>query len=145
MTMNKSIIGNALKYAVLFIIGGLLYCVIELIYRSRTHWTMFIVGGICFIFCGLVNEIFDWDMLIWKQMAICAVGITTIEFISGLIINVVLHLNVWDYSNLPFNIMGQVCLAFMAIWYFLSFIAIVLDDWVRYLIFREEKPRYRFR
>lgn len=143
--MSKSIIGNVLKYAILFIIGGLLYCVIELIYRSRTHWTMFIVGGICFIFCGLVNELFDWDMLIWKQMAICAVGITTIEFISGIIINVVLHLNVWDYSNLPFNIMGQVCLAFMVIWYFLSFIAIVLDDWVRYLIFREEKPRYRFR
>lgn len=141
----KQFIYMFLKYIALLCVGGAVYCVIELLYRGRTHWTMWVVGGICFIFCGLINELFKKDMLIWKQMAICAIGITVIEFISGLIINVWLHMGVWDYSALPLNIMGQICLPFMIIWYFLSFIAIALDDWIRYLLFDEEEPHYRFR
>lgn len=132
------------KYAVLLIIGGAAYCGIEMLWRGHTHWTMFLVGGLCFIFCGSINELFDWDMLIWKQMLICAVGITVIEFVSGVIINIVFKLNVWDYSNLPFNVLGQVCLLFSVLWFGLSFIAIVFDDWLRYWLFDEEKPHYRF-
>lgn len=132
------------KYAVLLIIGGAAYCGIEMLWRGHTHWTMFLVGGLCFIFCGSINELFDWDMLIWKQMLICAVGITVIEFVSGVIINIVFKLNVWDYSNLPFNVLGQVCLLFSVLWFGLSFIAIVIDDWLRYWLFDEEKPHYRF-
>lgn len=134
-----------IKYAALFSIGGAAYCGIETIWRGQSHWTMFIVGGICFIFCGSVNELFDWDMIIWKQMFICAVGITIIELTSGMVINIWLRLNVWDYSNLPFNILGQICLPFSIIWFFLSFVAILLDDWARYLFFGEEKPHYRFK
>lgn len=133
-----------LKYAVLFIVGGAVYCGIEMLWRGHTHWTMFIVGGISFIFCGSINEIFDWDMLIWKQMLICAAGITAIEFISGIIINIIFKLNVWDYSNLPLNVMGQVCLLYSFLWFILSFAAIALDDWLRYLLFDEEKPHYRW-
>lgn len=133
-----------LKYAVLFIVGGAVYCGIEMLWRGHTHWTMFIVGGISFIFCGSINEIFDWDMLIWKQMLICAAGITAIEFISGVIINIIFKLNVWDYSNLPLNVMGQVCLLYSFLWFILSFAAIALDDWLRYLLFDEEKPHYRW-
>ena len=92
------------KYVVLFIIGGAAYCGIEMSWRGHTHWTMFIVGGICFIFCGSVNEIFDWKTPLWKQMLICTIGITMIEFFSGIIINIILKFNVWDYSDLPFNI-----------------------------------------
>lgn len=132
------------KYAVLLIIGGAAYCGIEMLWRGHTHWTMFLVGGLCFIFCGSINELFDWDMLIWKQMLICAIGITVIEFVSGVIINIVFKLNVWDYSNLPFNVLGQVCLLFSVLWFGLSFIAIVIDDWLRYWLFDEEKPHYRF-
>ena len=133
------------KYVVLLIIGGATYCSIEIIWRGHTHWTMFIVGGICFVFCGSVNELFDWDMLIWKQMLICTAGITTIEFLSGIIINIIFKLNVWDYSNLPFNVLGQVCLLFSFLWFGLSFIAIATDDWLRYWLFNEEKPHYKYR
>lgn len=133
-----------LKYTVLFAIGGAVYCGIEMLWRGHTHWTMFIVGGLCFVFCGSINELFDWDMPIWKQMLICAAGITTIEFISGVIINIIFKLNVWDYSNLPLNVMGQVCLLYSFLWFILSFAAIVLDDWLRYLLFDEEKPRYKW-
>lgn len=135
---------KALKYAILFMFGGLSYCSIETLYRGRTHWTMLIVGGLCFLFCGAINEWFPWDMPIWKQMAICAIGITVIEFISGVIINLVFHLHVWDYSTFPLNVLGQICLPFSVIWFFLSLPAIMLDDWLRYWLFNEEKPHYRF-
>ena len=132
------------KYAALFLIGGAVYCLLELIFRSRTHWTMGIVGGLCFIFCGLINELFDYEMLVWHQMGICAIGITLIEFISGCILNLWLKLGIWDYSNMPLNICGQICLPFTILWFFLSLGAIVLDDWLRYWLFKEERPHYRF-
>lgn len=52
---------------------------------------------------------------------------------------------IWDYSNMPFNIIGQICLPFTVAWYILSLLAIVLDDHLRYWIFGEEKPRYKWR
>lgn len=131
------------KYAILLLIGGMAYCGIEMLYRGHTHWTMFVVGGLCFLFCGLMNEVFKWETPLWLQMSICAVGITTIEFISGVIINIIFKLNVWDYSNLPLNILGQVSLLFAFLWFWLSLVAIILDDYLRYWLFDEEKPRYK--
>lgn len=133
-----------IKYFILFVIGGLIYCAMEMAWRGKTHWTMLIVGGLCFLFCGSINELFDMDMPIWIQMLICAAGITTIEFISGIILNIILQLNVWDYSNMPFNVLGQICLPFSFLWFLLSFVAIWLDDWLRYVLFGEEKPHYRW-
>lgn len=49
--------------------------------------------------------------------------ITVIEFIIGIVFNIILKENVWDYSNMPLNIMGQICVPFSAIWFLLSFIA----------------------
>ena len=133
------------RNAVLFAIGGTIYYMIELIWRGYSSLPMVLVGGLCFLFCGSINEFLGWDMLIWKQMFICAVGITAIEFLSGYILNIVLGLGIWDYSNMPFNIIGQICLPFTVAWYILSLLAIVLDEHLRYWIFGEEKPRYKWR
>ena len=70
-------------------------------------------------------------------------SITFYEFIFGVILNIWLGLNIWDYSNLPFNILGQICIPFSTIWYFLSIIGICLDDFFRWKLFNEEKPRYK--
>lgn len=83
--------------------------------------------------------------VIWKQMLICSIIITAVEFTSGLILNVWLGLGIWDYSNMPFNILGQICLPFTLLWYVLSAPAIILDDYLRYWIFGEEKPHYIWR
>lgn len=135
---------HIIKYATLLLVGGVIYCIIELLFRGHTHWTMFIVGGLCFIFCGLINKIFPWDMPMWQQMLICSIGITIIEFISGVIINIIFKLHVWDYSNMPLNILGQVCVPFTLLWFLISGLAIVLDDYLRYWWFDEEKPRYKW-
>lgn len=128
---------------VLWCIGGLLYVLCELVFRGRSHWTMFIVGGLCFWLIGLTNEVIPWEMPIWQQCIIGAIIITAVEFIAGCIINIGLGWQVWDYSGLPFNIMGQVCLPFAVLWVVVAAVGIVLDDYLRYWIFRQEKPLYK--
>lgn len=133
---------SALKTFILFLVGGIAYIIIELLYRGYSHWTMFLLGGLCFILIGGINNYISWDMLLWKQMLLGSVIITLLEFVCGCIVNLLLHWNVWDYSNLPFNILGQICLPFSILWFFISFVAIVLDDYIRYWFFDEEKPHY---
>lgn len=133
---------RALKPLILIAIGGLLYVLIEYLWRGYSHWTMFIVGGLAFWMIGCINEYIEWSMPLWKQMAIGSLIVTCLEFISGFLINIVLGWQVWDYSNLPFNILGQICLPFSTIWFFISFLAIVADDYLRYWLFGEEKPHY---
>lgn len=128
---------NIIKSIILFIIFGFIYCGIEIIWRGYTHPSMFIVGGLCCLLIGLINEITP-DMPMWLQCLLSMVIIVVIEFISGCILNLGLGLHVWDYSNMPFNILGQVCLPFSIIWFFLSYIAIKLDDYFRRLLFHEE-------
>ena len=111
--------------------------------RPPVHWSMFVVGGIAFLIIGSINEHFSWDMPIWIQTIIGTILVVTIEFVAGCILNLWLGLNVWDYSTQPFNLLGQVCLAFTGAWIVLVTIAIILDDWLRYVIFKEEKPGYQ--
>lgn len=131
------------KYLILLTIGGGIYVVIELLWRGYSHWTMFLLGGLCFICCGLLNEIIPWEMALSKQMMIGAVIVTALEFLTGLLVNRKLGWNVWDYSHVPFNILGQVCPIFMIAWYYLSGVAIILDDYLRYWLFHEDKPKYK--
>lgn len=134
---------KVLKHLALFLIFGALYIVIELVYRGYSHWTMFVLGGVCGICVGLINEFIPWNMPLWAQASIGTIVITSLEFICGVIINLWLQWNVWDYSNIPFNICGQVCLPFILIWFGISHIAIVFDDYIRYWFFNELKPNYR--
>lgn len=141
--MNK-IIKSVFKYLILGNIGGIIYVFIELLYRGFSHWTMYIVAAISFILIGLINEYISWDMKLWKQMLIGACIVTFMEFVSGYIINIKLGWQVWDYSNLPLNVIGQVCLPFSIIWFFISLAAILVDDYLRYWLFKEEKPHYKW-
>ena len=134
-----------LKAIILIAVGGMLYALFEIGFRGYTHWTMIIVGGICFYLIGLINEVIPWEMEIWKQCVIGSLVVTAVEFVSGCIINLWLGWGVWDYSDMPFNILGQVCLPFSALWVLLSALAIILDDYLRYWLYHEEKPHYRWR
>ncbi|MFU0828641.1 MAG: ABC-transporter type IV [Lachnoclostridium sp.] len=134
---------TTLKYILLFFIGGYSYCGIEILYRGYSHVSMLIAGGICFILIGLLNEVFPEGISIISQMVISSFIITAVEFMVGLIVNVWLKLNVWDYSGLPYNFMGQICLAYTNIWFFLSLGAILLDDYLKYFLLGEEKPSYK--
>lgn len=131
------------KYLILFELGGLLYLVTELLWRGYSHWTMFVLGGLCFVALGLINEVIPWEMVLWKQVLIGVCIITALEFLTGCIVNLWLGLGVWDYSAMPGNLLGQICPQYMALWVPVSLCGIILDDYLRYWWFREEKPHYR--
>ena len=135
--------GKLCKYGILAFIGGIIYGALELICRGYTHWTMVILGGICFVAVGLLNEIIPWEMPLAVQMLCGCMIITALEFGCGCIVNIWLEWGVWDYSDEWGNLLGQICPKFSVLWYFVSLPAILLDDRLRYKLFREEKPHYR--
>lgn len=136
------LLNNMAKSMFLFFVGGLLYYLIEVVWRGYSHWTMYCLGGLCFVCIGLINEVIPWEMPLWRQGIIGALMITVLEFAVGCIVNIVLGWNVWDYSDVPFNICGQICLPFTLLWFAVSLAAVVLDDYIRYWAFHEERPHY---
>lgn len=133
---------NLKKHSILALIGGIIYAILEVLFRGHTHWTMIVLGGICFVAVGLINELIPWEMPLTVQMLCGSIIITALEFSCGCIVNLWLGWNVWDYSERLGNLFGQICPLFSVLWYFVSAVAIVLDDYLRYLLFDEEKPHY---
>jgi len=129
-----------MKYIFLFLIGGFIYGLIEVIYKGGdTHLSMFILGGLCFLILGALDR---KTPLILRMLA-GAVIITALEFASGLIVNIWLDYAVWDYSEMPLNLMGQICLWATTIWFFLSFVGIQLYGLLKWRFFGGELPRLR--
>lgn len=130
------------KEIILWFIGGLLYIGIELMWRGYSHWTMFLLGGICFVGMGQINEVIPWCMPLWQQILIGTAIITGLEFLTGCIVNLLFGWNVWDYSGMPMNVMGQICVPYILLWIPVSVAAIITDDYLRYYLFLEERPHY---
>lgn len=125
------------KYIILFLIGGLSYYNIELMYRGSSHISMLICGGLSFTLIGEINHFFKRPKPIWFKMIIGAIIVTLLEFITGVIVNLWLKLNVWDYTHVRFNVLGQVCPQFTIYWVFLSLLCIIANNWIREKVFRE--------
>ena len=132
------------KYLFLGVVGSIIYMSLEILWRGYTHWTMGMLGGICFICLGLINELLSWETPLALQMLIGGAIITVLELVTGCIVNLWLGWNVWDYSDLPYNFLGQISLFSSIGWIGLSLVGIVLDDYLRYWLFHEEKPRYKW-
>ena len=67
---------------------------------------------------------------------------TAVEFVAGLVLNLWLGLDIWDYSHLPFNLMGQICPQFAALWWGLCMMFIPIFDWLRWAVEGGERPHY---
>ena len=124
------------KALVLILCGGVLYVGLELCCRGRSHWSMGVLGGVCFYFLGLLDEVWPGAPL-FVQMTLGAWGIVCAEFLAGLLLNRALGLGVWDYSGMPHDLLGQVCLPFAAVWAGVSGAAVILDDLLRLALFGE--------
>ena len=130
------------KYLFLFWFGGSTYVTLEVLWRGYSHWTMLLLSGTVFIAIGLLNEVWEWSTSIIKQVAVGTVLATALEFITGCIVNLWLGWAVWDYSAMPLNLLGQICVPYILLWIPVSLAAIFLDDWLRYWMFGEEQPHY---
>ncbi len=101
-----------------FFLGGTLYVLLELLWRSRSHVSMFCAGGLALL---LLHGLFlRFALPLFAQCLVGGLVITAIEFVAGAIVNVRLKLNVWDYSKMPLNLYGQVCLPFSLLWCLLT-------------------------
>lgn len=109
------------------VIGGLTYMGIEILWRGHTHWTMGVLGGLCFVLIGLLDEVQDHPPML-LQMVQGAAIVTALELLVGLIVNRWLGWNVWDYSDMPGNLWGQVCPQFAAAWFFLAAVSVWLEN-----------------
>lgn len=109
----------ACKYAMTLLFGGIGYGLIEILWRGRTHPSMVLCGGLCFLFMHTVNAAMRKHSVFLRAL-ICMAGITAMEFAVGCIVNIALGMGVWDYSGMRFQLMGQICLLYSFFWYLLS-------------------------
>lgn len=107
------------RYAVTFLMGYFLYALIEIFARGYTHWTMALTGGAVFTTLCILFQ-YAPPMPVQMLYFLGAVVITSYELAVGVIVNLRLHWNVWDYSTLPLNFHGQICLVHSIFWYFTS-------------------------
>ena len=105
----------------LFFLGGGLYGLLELLWRGRTHGSMVLLGGGCFLFLGWLRR---FRIPIPVKMIVGTAGITMGELLTGLLVN--RSFRVWDYRSMPANFLGQICLPFSLLWLPLSLLGMWL-------------------
>lgn len=118
---------NLALHCVFGTIAGCIYLLIELAWRGYTHWTMLPLAAVIFVCAGVLDER-ENPPSFWAQVIIGAAIATALELAAGLILNVWLGLGVWDYSNLPGNILGQICPQFTLAWAALMIVSIKLEN-----------------
>lgn len=109
---------KAERYIIIFGLGAVIYGAIEVLVRGYTHWTMALTGGAVMALFMLINRTKDVHILL--RCLLGALAITSLEFAVGAVVNLGLGWDVWDYSEKPLNIMGQICPLFTLGWFALS-------------------------
>ncbi len=117
-------------FGLIFSIGAVGYCLIELIWRGYTHPSMGLAGGLSFCFIAIIQKQLKPLNFIYRCIA-SGLCITAIELIFGGVFNILLGYSVWNYSHIPFNFHGQICLTFTVLWCFLSAPMLILTDILR--------------
>ena len=121
------------RFIIIFILGGFGYCILEILWRGYTHWTMFILGGLClYALTATFNRLQRFHLAL---KAIIGGGIITVaELLTGCIVNLYLGWRVWDYSAAPYNLLGQICLTYSILWMLLCIpVALISDLLVKYI------------
>lgn len=109
---------NFYHYLFAALLGGFGYCLIEIIWRGRTHYSMFFAGAIVMSAFLYIND--NYSLPLWAKCFAGMLIITAVELIFGIAFNIILREHVWDYSNVPLNFMGQICVPFSLLWFALS-------------------------
>ena len=106
------------KACVMFYLGGGAYMALEFLWRGRSHGSMFLLGGLCFL---LIGKLSSWlaKVPLAVQLLLFSAMITFLELLTGLAVNG--SYGVWDYRSVPYNFLGQICLPFTLLWIPVSF------------------------
>lgn len=118
------------KTLVLFYLGGTAYMTLEFLWRGRSHGSMFLLGGFCFLLVG--GALGRAPRIPLALRLILGAGIiTALELATGLLVN--RDYSVWDYREMPFQFLGQICLVFSLLWIPVSLLAMALYRWAQKL------------
>lgn len=157
--MDNFQVKRILRNLLIFCVGFTMYQCMEGVWKNiptlpecfygAESFTMGLLGGLSILIIGSLNEKLPWSMPIWFQAIIGCIVITTFEFIVGCALNLWLcpllgKPIIWSYESLPGNFIGQICPQFSFLWFLLSFVAIFVDDFLRWKVFDDEKPHYTF-
>lgn len=104
------------KTLVLFYLGGSAYMTLEFLWRGFSHYSMFLLGGGCFLMLGQLRKM---KLPLPVLVMLGALGVTALELITGLAVNQ--NYAIWDYRHLPLNYRGQISLIFSLLWMPVSF------------------------
>lgn len=107
-----------MEYACAAGIGGVLYALLEILWRGYTHWSMVLAGGISLAALYWLRRRMGGTPLLLRCLAGAAV-ITLVELWIGCTVNLWWNMDVWDYSDMPMNLWGQICPLFSAMWFLL--------------------------
>jgi uncharacterized membrane protein len=156
MNANKSIVESAGskelskaakigRLMILWLCLGMIYLTIEGLWRGWTNIVMLPIGGFCGIAIGAVNQSprFYKCKMLW-QCLIGALIVLLVEFISGCVLNLWLGLGIWDYTGMPGNILGQICVQYGILWFLLIPFAVWIEDYIRH-VFWQENTHYTLR
>ena len=126
-------------FFLLLLAGGSVYVCIELLWRGRSHGSMFLCGGLCTVLIGMLNE---WapGLPLSAQALLGACVISGSELVFDFLFN--RAYTVWDYRGLPHSFRGQICPQYFCAWLFIALLAVFLDDGLRVLALGESLPHY---
>jgi uncharacterized membrane protein len=122
-------------------IMGMVYFTLEGFWRGWTNIAMLFIGGFCGVIIGLLNEYPQFVKLkVWQQSLIGVPIVLVVELISGLILNIWLGYGIWDYSEMPGNLYGQICISYSILWFLLVPFGVWMDDWLRWKLYGQGRP-----
>lgn len=142
---------NAVLSVLLWFFGGTLYFFIEVAYKTitrhpeRISWTMLALAIVLCIPVERCGHQLSWGCPLWLQAFFCAILVTIAEFCAGCVLNLWLGLDIWDYSEIPFNLFGQVCLPFFVAWFFLCLVFVPTFDVLRWCVEGGKFPTYNIK
>lgn len=117
---------NKIKNLTVFAVGAAGYTCAEIIWRGWTHWTMTLTGGLCVLGIHHINKKSNAGFLV-KTIESAGL-ITGIEFAVGCVVNKILKWDVWDYSEMPLNLCGQICPQYVLLWLPLAAVALGVSN-----------------
>ena len=64
------------EYLFLWGIGGWIYYTLEILFRGFSHWSMFVLGGICMMFFSYQGQQVHWQDDFLLQVFRCSIFVT---------------------------------------------------------------------
>ena len=117
-----------------FAVGGMGYYLLEVLFRGYSHPSMALAGGLCFLLLYALDARLPRTPLPLRALG-GALVITAVEFAVGVVVNLWLGLDVWDYSAYRLSLLGQICLPFTGLWFLVCIPAMAVCRLLRRRVF----------